>query len=182
MLGRFVTHQRLLACVQSILVDSGIDEFTRMELFFEAIDLMEGLEGGIGSWRDCTNPSFAERELRKLKTVLAASPETERVVMERCERGVEALAALRDGFRDGQTRSVNALDDGIFKFLRALRNAGHGLKGRGSEPRCAGTPSGASRGQRTGASTRACLVPSHPYAVLLQLAIAPASLGSRRRS
>lgn len=131
MLGRFLTHQRLLACVQSILVDSGREEFTRMELLFEALDLMEGLGGGIRSWDQLATPSTVELELERLKSALLPHPEVAHVVMERCERGVEALGALRDGFRDNQSRDAAAIDHGVRDLLRALRNGGHGL-GRGS--------------------------------------------------
>jgi len=130
MLGRFFTHQRLMACVQSILVNSGLEEFTRMELFFEALDLLEGMDGGIGSWHDLTSPGIVERNLKKLKSELQALPEVERVAMERCERGVEALTALRTGFRDGlPTRKAVDLDNAVSDLLRAIRNAGHGLRG-----------------------------------------------------
>jgi len=127
MLGRYLTIQRLLACVQSILVNSGLEEFTRMELLFESFDLMDGLGWHIGSWHELARPSTVEAELTKLKTALVGVDATERVVMERCERGVEALLELRAGFRDGVERDDRATDDAVYDFLRALRNAGHGL-------------------------------------------------------
>jgi hypothetical protein len=127
MLGRYFTIQRLLACVQSILVNSGLEEFTRMELFFEAFDLMDGLGWHVGSWYELATPSTVEAELAKLKTALLGADATERVVMERCERGVEALLELRAGFRDRVERDDRATDVAVYKFLRALRNAGHGL-------------------------------------------------------
>jgi hypothetical protein len=134
MLGRVVTLERLLACVQSILINSGLEELTRMELFFEAIDLLEGLGGKIGSWHDLTSPSFAERQLKKLKSELVRHPEVERVVLERCQRGVDALISLRNGFRDDVRRTrVVDVDNGVFDVLRAIRNAGHGLRGAGDD-------------------------------------------------
>lgn len=130
MLGRFLTHQRLLACLQSILVNTGMEEFARMELFFEALDLLEGLDGKIGSWHDLTSPSIVKRQMMRLKRELATHPAVERVVLARCELGVEALDALGSGFRDekARPRAVD-IDNGVFDFLRALRNAGHGLRG-----------------------------------------------------
>ena len=129
MIGRYFTIQRLLACVQSILVNAGLEEFTRMELFFESLDLMDGLGWHIGDWKSMTTPSTVANALVRLKSELVGYDAVERVVMDRCERGVEALLALRDGFRDGVDRNEDATDRAVFAFLRGLRNAGHGLNG-----------------------------------------------------
>jgi hypothetical protein len=129
MIGRYFTIQRLLACVRSILVNAGLEEFTRMELFFESLDLMDGLGWHVGDWKSMTTPSTVSTALARLKSELVGHDSVERVVMERCERGVEALLALRDGFRDGVDRNEDAIDRAVFNFLRGLRNAGHGLNG-----------------------------------------------------
>jgi hypothetical protein len=136
MLGRYLTVQRLLACVQSILINSGIEEFTRMELFFESLDLMDGLGWHLGSWEQLATPNRVENDLQALKAALADEPEVERVVMERCERGVKALVALREGFRDGVVRDATQTDRAVYEVLRAIRNAGHGLN-RSQESRSA---------------------------------------------
>lgn len=129
MIGRYFTIQRLLACAQSILVNAGLEEFTRMELLFESLDLMDGLGWHVGDWKAMTTPTTVTNALARLKAELAGHDSVERVVMERCERGVEALLALRDGFRDGVNRNEDAIDRAVFEFLRGLRNAGHGLNG-----------------------------------------------------
>lgn len=105
-----------------------------MELLFEALDLLGGLGCGLGDWERLTNPRLVGDDLERLSAYLANQEAVARIVLPRCELGVESLKNLRLGFA---SRARTVQDDGnidrsVSGLLRAMRNAGHGL---GSEPR-----------------------------------------------
>jgi len=131
MLGRFVTLERLLNCVQGILMETGLNDFVRMALFFDAMDLCEGLGGGLGGWDRLTAPSRALKDLEAIREELHGNDSVSRVVLPRCERAVRALVSLGDTLCDTDTaRPVPTSSDArVSALLHALRNAGHGLRG-----------------------------------------------------
>jgi len=134
MLGRFFTHHRLLACVQGILADTGRNDFSRMELLFESLDLIEGLGCGLGDWSRLANPGKVERDFARIVQFLEPNDEVGRVVLPRCERAIEALQELRAGFRGPRSHDIgqDEMDREVSGLLRAMRNAGHGLSGNRS--------------------------------------------------
>lgn len=134
MIGRFVSLQRLLSAVQAILVETSQNEFVRMGLLFDALDLFENMGGGLGGWGQLTNAKQTQLELDRLKGVLGNNKAAEEVVIPRCERAVEALLELRDCLEGSAGNSRASPEGDLSSMLRALRNAGHGLAGgRGPE-------------------------------------------------
>lgn len=127
MLGRWLTVQRLVANVQAILTGPRLAEMARVELLFESLDLLHTLGWHLGSWDQLADPAFAEDQMKRLREEVASTPEVERVLIERCQRGADALVELRTGFRDGVTRGPDETNHSVHDFLRALRNAGHGF-------------------------------------------------------
>jgi hypothetical protein len=121
MLGRYHTLLRFLACVQQILVSTAQNEFMRMTLLFEAMDLAKGL--GLGGDDRLAVPSRAQRDLVQLRSNLAGDPDVSQIVMPRCEGAVRALVDLRAGF----VEHAGDADERVRSVIRALRNAKHGL-------------------------------------------------------
>jgi len=130
MIARFVSLERLLSCVQGILVETAQNDFVRMSLLFDVLDLLDNIGGGLGGWNQLINGKHAQGELERLNTTLAGSKAARDVVLPRCERGVAALLELRDTLLpDDRSTGQLSGDSELYKMLRALRNAGHGLAG-----------------------------------------------------
>jgi hypothetical protein len=136
MLGKSLTLERLLACIQAILVHTGGQNVERMVLLFHALDLFSGMGGGVGRWDRLTNPKQIERDFDRIQGRLADNDGASQVIIPRCQRAVEASTRLRDGFRDGSAPSSAgpSADSRVSSVLKSLRDAGHGLgTGQGSE-------------------------------------------------
>lgn len=131
MLGRILTHHRLMASVQANLAETARYDGIRWGLLFDSLDLFEGLGGGLGSWSDrLTSLSFIEKELTDIREELESYPGVGHIVLPRCERAVSAMLDLATGFRETGAQGWNnkTIENRVRALLRALRNAGHGLR------------------------------------------------------
>ena len=125
MLGRCATLERMLTTVHCILEETGSNDFVRTALMFDALDLLDDLGAGLGRWNRLVSPAQAERDLGKVRRALQDSDAVRRIVLPRCQRAVNALLELRQGFAGGASGA--GIDGRVFALLQALRNAGHGL-------------------------------------------------------
>jgi hypothetical protein len=137
MYGRRVTLERFLTTVLCILEESGSNDFVRMALFFDAIDLLDDLGARLGRRDRLLKPESVVRDLERVCVALSGLDPVAHMVLPRCEAGVEGLLALRGGFHgsDFAQLSVSQRDQRVFDLLQALRDAGHGLgRNRNSRP------------------------------------------------
>jgi hypothetical protein len=131
MIKRLATLQRLVSCVQGILCDTGVNDFGRMALLFDTLDLCDGI--GLGKREVLVAPRRIAKWLEAIRAEV--SPSVACVALPRCERGRAALDSLALGFRDnsGHRYGKAASDGEVAALYSALRNAGHGFDREGSE-------------------------------------------------
>lgn len=124
MVGRFLSMLRMLACLQEILVSTARNEFLRMMMLFDVLDMMKGLGGGMGGYDRNADPRQAKKDLIDIETaVTSQSREAANIVLPRCRSGVDALTALRDGF----VVAPADVDVEVRHLVQQLRNARHGF-------------------------------------------------------
>jgi hypothetical protein len=135
-LGFYTSVARLIASVTAILVYTRRDDFVRRLLFFEALDLLEGF--GFGAYDTTLELPRLRTQLDSLRSVPALRP-----VLPRCERAVDALSDVGEGFFEARRTPDHGLlirnSDGtesrivghraISQLLTVVRNAGHGFGG-----------------------------------------------------
>jgi hypothetical protein len=130
-----LNFERLFACLQTILLYSHRDDFVRMSLFFDALDLLEGL--GLGDYRETVRLPRVEARLERLAETLPEAPAA--LFLPRCHKALDALREARDGFYLHERRSGDNIrmkmdsghwqdvpvDTALADYLRVVRNAQH---------------------------------------------------------
>jgi hypothetical protein len=138
--GVLLSLDRLFAVVNSLLVASRRDEFIRKTLFFEALDLLDGLTRRSGDYEVWASPRRVMKRLASLQDHLPAA--LQRLLLPRCRAAVDALNALRTGFfvqarhqgevglqltYDGKSQTLS-WDRATAQYLRLVRNGGHSFR------------------------------------------------------
>jgi hypothetical protein len=136
--GDLISFDRLVAAVNTILVGSRREEFTRRLAFFEALDILEGFRQG--TYAALLDRVALTAHMRRLESKI---PKTLRqFLIPRCERALEALNALDNGWylkervgthglsinTDADQTDVRSLNQAAADYVRLVRNAGHALR------------------------------------------------------
>jgi len=142
--GDLISFDRLVAAVNTILVGSRREEFTRRLMLFEVLDILDGFRQG--SYATLLNRDWLAAELKKLRT--AIPKDLHQFFIPRCERALEALKAVDNGWwlkervgpngltvmtGQGQTE-LRSFNRAGADYLRLVRNAGHALRRSLEEP------------------------------------------------
>jgi hypothetical protein len=138
-IGVLLSLERLFASVQEVLVHVRRDEFARAAMFFDVLDVLDGL--GYDSWEGMVTLHRVEGHLGWLRTVLP--PHAQAVLLPRCETAVAALREVTQGFSDAAspdgkillpTKSGRleplGLDRAAAELLHLTRNAAHSYRER----------------------------------------------------
>jgi hypothetical protein len=133
-----LTIDRLVATIQQISIADRRSSIVRKLLFFDSLDLLEGLLRG-HRFEVLTSVSKARKQLAELEEAMPSS--VRRVLLPRCRRAVDALEEMRNGFwvpstvvdgkllvssRSGQ-QTAQTFETATTKVLRMIRNGHHGL-------------------------------------------------------
>jgi len=133
--GFQLSLERLFGTIQAILVGSRRDEYTRLILSFQALDLLKGME--LGSYGTLANPQRVRATVNELESQLPPGPAA--VLLPRCRRAASALEGLTRGFylseriEDGRLRlrtksgswTAVSLAAATAEYLNLIRDAGH---------------------------------------------------------
>ena len=143
-MGVLLSLERLFASVQEVLIHVRRDEFARAAMFFDVLDVLEGL--GYDSWAAMVTLRTVEGHLQMLRKELP--PDAQAVLLPRCEAAVAALREVVAGFaatsapdgkirlpRKGGGEDMLAIDRAGAEFLRLTRNASHSYRERVRDPR-----------------------------------------------
>lgn len=134
-LAMTLTIDRLVAVVQQITISDRRSDLVRKMLFFDALDILEGLLRG-HDFGHLTSPRHARAELQELEAVMPSG--VRRVLLPRCQRAVDALESVQDGYWLPSTRSSDgtrltgpsaqplSTSAATTKALRLIRNGHHG--------------------------------------------------------
>lgn len=134
-LATHLSLERFAASVTDILAYELTDQFVRKVMFFDALDLLEGM--GRGDYQKTLNPKKVGQLLNELETRVPES--VAKIVLGRCRRGLEALLEVQAGFfvreriSDGKITLVNdkgqsqpyGLGTAAAQYLRLIRNSTH---------------------------------------------------------
>lgn len=139
-----LSFDRLVASALASVSAAPGQEYVRKLLFFEGIEILEGL--GFGSVEQTCNFRKLNDDLEVLRQRLPI-PVGE-ILLPRCERALEALQAVAEGYfperrKDGKVKLSDkggldsSLDEAaaVSVYLRAVRNGTHGYKGLNKKPR-----------------------------------------------
>jgi hypothetical protein len=144
-LGVLFSLERLFASIQTILAQARSSELVRLLLFFDVIDLLDGLS--FGSWESLLTRPRVARDLASLE---AGLPEGARdYLLTRCHPALEGLRELEDGFvlkeriegdkirlrqRDGIGWHDVSLSGAVPQYLRVARNSTHSFRKMARDP------------------------------------------------
>ena len=145
-LGVLLSIERLFASVQTILAEARGSELVRLAMFFDVIDILDGLS--FGSWESLLTRTRVERDLERLRPTL---PDGARdYLLTRCVPALEALRSMEDGFalreriqdgklrvreRDGTSWRNLSLVAAVPQYLRIARNSSHSFRKMAKDPR-----------------------------------------------
>jgi hypothetical protein len=136
-LAMSVTIDRLVATVQQISIADRRNPMVRKMLFFDSLDLIEGLMPG-HSFDVLSSAAKARKQLDELERVMPAG--VQEVVLPRCRAAVAALEEMRAGFWVPSTMTNRGVaiprpaggnfeltfDTAVSRVLRMIRNGHHG--------------------------------------------------------
>jgi hypothetical protein len=136
--GDLISFDRLVAAVNTILIGSRREEFTRRLAFFEALDILEGFRQG--TYSTLLDSVALAAHMRKLQSKIPKS--LRQFLIPRCERALEALKAIDNGWylkerigtrglsisTDTDQPDVRPLNQAAADYVRLVRNAGHALR------------------------------------------------------
>jgi hypothetical protein len=135
-------HWRYLASIERLFRDVGEamqfterGETARLRAVYDALDTLDGLR--LGGFDACVNPANAGKALDYLRQKLPA--DVAAVALPVCQRGLDALNQVRNGFLLGRYRGANGLvglpgkkgpidldwDKATAAYLRQDRNSAH---------------------------------------------------------
>lgn len=137
-LGLLLSLDRLFACLQGVLYGSRRDDFTRMVLMFDAVDLLEGMGLDGGKREKLISHKRLSTAIEELSEQLP--PAVAELVLPRCSTAVAALKAVESGFYlrerindEGLIAVTNkrggtdhlAMDRAVAQYLGVVRNSTH---------------------------------------------------------
>lgn len=143
--GVLLSLERLFASAQTILTEARGSELVRLVMFFDVIDLFDGLS--FGSWESLLTRPRVERDLADLESLLPVAARG--YLLTRCHPAIEALRALEDGFvlkerivdgklrvrqKDGKGWQDLALTNAVPQYLRVARNSTHSFRKMAKDP------------------------------------------------
>jgi len=135
-LAMTLTIDRLVAVVQQITISDRRNDMVRKMLFFDALDIIEGLLAG-HDFGHLTSAARARTELVELEAAMPSA--VQRVLIPRCRAAVDALDAVQDGFWIPESRTPSGVrltglanekvitnSSATTMALRLIRNGHHG--------------------------------------------------------
>jgi hypothetical protein len=143
-MGFQLSLDRLFETIRGILVGSRRDDYTRLILAFQAMDLLNGMR--LGSYDTLAHPRKVRAIVDELETKLPAGPAA--VVLPRCRRAADALEQLKSGFylteriesdrlrvqtKKGGWESI-AVDSAAAEYVNLIRDAAHTLREKMTNP------------------------------------------------
>ncbi len=144
--GVLLSLERLFASAQTILTEARGSELIRLLMFFDVIDLFDGLS--FGSWESLLTRPRVERDLADLESSISAIARG--YLLTRCLPAIDALRSLEDGFvleerivdgklrvrqKDGKGWQDIALTAAVPQYLRVARNSTHSFRKMAQDPR-----------------------------------------------
>lgn len=132
--------------MQTILGETRGSEFVRLSLFFDVMDLFDGLS--FGSWKSLLTRPRVERDLQELEQSLP--DEARDYLLTRCRPALVGLRDLEDGFvlkerivggqlrmrqKDGTGWQDVPLSSAVPQYLRVARNSTHSFRLMAQDPR-----------------------------------------------
>lgn len=145
-LGVLLSLERLFASVETILTEARGSELVRLMLFFDVIDLLDGLT--FGSWDSLLRRDRVEKTANDLRTHIPGRAAD--YLLFRCSRAVAALGELERGFvlhervengmlqlrqKDGVGWQSVPLASAVPQYLRIARNSTHSFRQMARDPR-----------------------------------------------
>ncbi len=142
--GDLISFDRLVAAVNTILVGSRREEFTRRLMLFEVLDILGGFRQG--TYANLLSSDWLAAELKKVRKKIPKN--LGKFLVPRCERALEKLRAVNDGWwlkervgphgltvmtGEGKTE-LWSFNRAAAEYLRLVRNAGHALRKSLEEP------------------------------------------------
>jgi hypothetical protein len=143
--GTILSLERLFTSLQALLAASFRDDFQRRALLFDILDLLDGLRFG-----SLDTLLTMRRARAALDRVRAAGGGVAGVAMPKCEKAVDALGKVADGFYikerrvDGRLRVKRktgdeweeiSMENAVAAYLRVLRNSTHSFLGATKDQR-----------------------------------------------
>ena len=143
-LGFQLSLDRLFETIRGILVGTRRDDYTRLILAFQAMDLLNGMQ--LGRYDALAHPGRVRRIVDRLERKLPPGPAG--VLLPRCRRAAEALESLKSGFylrertesgqlrvqtKKGDWQSI-AIDAATAQYVNLIRDAAHTLREKMSSP------------------------------------------------
>lgn len=144
-LGVLFSLERLFASIQTILAQARSSELVRLLLFFDVIDLLDGLS--FGSWESLLRRPRVTRNMATLEAGLPAGASD--YLLTRCRPALEGLRQVEDGFvlserivgdkirlrqRDGKGWQDVSLSSAVPQYLRVARNSTHSFRQMARDP------------------------------------------------
>lgn len=143
-MGFQLSLDRLFETIRGILVGSRRDDYTRLILAFQAMDLLIGMR--LGSYDTLAHPGRVRAIVKDLETKLPSGAAS--VVLPRCRRAADALEQLKSGFYlteridSGRLRvqtkkggwDAIALDTAVAEYVNLIRDASHTLREKMASP------------------------------------------------
>jgi hypothetical protein len=135
--GDLISFDRLVAAVNTILVGSRREEFSRRLMLFQALDILEGFRQG--TYATLLDRDVLASHIEKLRARIPKSLQP--FLLPRCERALEALKAVDRGWLKERVGPqglavMTRVDQSEFRplkraaadYVRLVRNAGHALR------------------------------------------------------
>ncbi len=143
-MGFQLSLERLFETIRGILVGSRRDDYTRLILAFQAMDLLNGMR--LGSYDTLAHPGRVRAIVEDLEAKLPSGAAS--VVLPRCRRAADALERLKSGFYlteridSGRLRvrtkkggwDAVALDAAVAEYVNLIRDASHTLREKMTNP------------------------------------------------
>jgi len=138
-IGVLLSLERLFLSAQEVLTHVRRDEFARAAMFFDVLDVLDGL--GYDHWESMVTLHRVEGHLDRLRKVVP--PDAQAVLLPRCETAVAALREVTQGFsgaaspngaillptKSGRDEPLT-LDRAAAGLLHLTRNAAHSYRMR----------------------------------------------------
>jgi hypothetical protein len=135
--GDLISFDRLVAAVNTILVGSRREEFSRRLMLFQALDILEGFRQG--TYATLLDRDVLASHIEKLRARIPKNLQL--LLLPRCERALEALKAVDRGWLKERVGPqgltvMTSVDQSEFRplkraaadYVRLVRNAGHALR------------------------------------------------------